>query len=286
MLLKTQSWKTQILLFIEMLFGSILMAASFGLIIIPQEFSAGGVTGLAKVLQSVLPVNLSVLVFFFNMILLLAGFLFIGKEFVAKTVAVSILFPLFLEFFAGFSVNSLKEDALVSVLIAGCMLGIGAGLIIRSGASGGGFDTLAIILHQKFGLPVAAIMNFCDVSVILLQIVGHPVLKSIYGIMAITLSSFIVKQVITFGSGELQVMVFSDKYEQIRDALFKEADVGLTYLNAESGFQKKSMKVIVSVIPYSKLQQTKQVIQSIDQTAFVVVDQVRNVLGRGYTLSR
>lgn len=149
-----------------------------------------------------LPVNLSVLVFFFNMILLLAGFLFIGKEFVAKTVAVSILFPLFLEFFSGFSVNSLKEDALVSVLIAGCMLGIGAGLIIRSGASGGGFDTLAIILHKKFGLPVAAIMNFCDVSVILLQLVGHPVLKSIYGIMAITLSSFIVKQVITFGSGD------------------------------------------------------------------------------------
>ena len=63
MLQKTQSWKTQIFLFIEMLFGSILMAASFGLIIIPQEFSAGGVTGLAKVLQSVLPVNLSVLVF-------------------------------------------------------------------------------------------------------------------------------------------------------------------------------------------------------------------------------
>lgn len=286
MLQKTQSWKTQMFLFIEMLFGSILMAASFGLIIIPQEFSAGGVTGLAKVLQSVLPVNLSVLVFFFNMIQLLAGFLFIGKEFVAKTVAVSVLFPLFLEFFSGFSVNSLKEDALVSVLIAGSMLGIGAGLIIRSGASGGGFDTLAIILHKKIGLPVAAFMNFCDVAVILLQIVGHPVLKSIYGIMAITLSSFIVKQVITFGSGELQVMVFSDKYEQIRDALFKEVDVGLTYLNAESGFQKKSMKVIVSVIPYSKLQQTKQVIHSIDQTAFVVVDQVRNVLGRGYTLSR
>lgn len=202
MLQKTQSWKTQIFLFIEMLFGSILMAASFGLIIIPQEFSAGGITGLARVLQSVLPVNLSLLVFFFNMFLLLAGFLFIGKEFVAKTIAVSVLFPLFLEFFSGFSVNSLKEDALVSVLIAGCMLGAGAGLIIRSGASGGGFDTLAIILHKKFGLPVAVIMNFCDVAVILLQIVGHPVLKSIYGIITITLSAYIVKQVITLKKHE------------------------------------------------------------------------------------
>lgn len=202
MLQKTQSWKTQIFLFIEMLFGSILMAASFGLIIIPQEFSAGGITGLARVLQSVLPVNLSLLVFFFNMFLLLAGFLFIGKEFVAKTIAVSVLFPLFLEFFSVFSVNSLKKDALVSVLIAGCMLGAGAGLIIRSGASGGGFDTLAIILHKKFGLPVAIIMNFCDVAVILLQIVGHPVLKSIYGIITITLSAYIVKQVITLKKHE------------------------------------------------------------------------------------
>lgn len=283
---ETQSWKTQIFLFIEMLLGSILMAAAFGLIIIPQSFSAGGITGLARVLQSFLPIPLSVLVFFLNMILLLAGLLFIGKEFVVKTISVSVLFPLLLEVFSCFPLNSLKEDALVSVLAAGCMLGAGAGLIIRSGASGGGFDTLAIILHKKFDFPVAVIMNFCDVAVILLQIAGQPVLKSLYGVLTITLSAFIVKQVITFGSGELQVMIFSDQYERIRDALTKEVDVGLTYLNAESGFQKRPMKVIVSVIPYSKLQQTKQVIHTIDETAFVVVDQVRNVLGRGYTLSR
>lgn len=186
--------------FFEMLAGCALTAASFGMILIPQGFAAGGVTGLAKVLQSILPLSLSGIVFVLNMLLLLIGLLFVGKVFVAKTVAVSVLFPFFLELFSRFPLRGLEEDPLVSTLTAGVLLGIGAGLVIRSGASAGGFDTLAVVLNRRFSISVAAVMNFCDVAVILLQAMHYPILNAAYGIIAISISAFLVKRVITLGS--------------------------------------------------------------------------------------
>ena len=286
MILQTNIYIQKLISAAELLIGTALTAAAFGLIILPQDFAAAGVTGFARTITHNIPVPLSVMVFIVNMLLMILGLVFVGRRFVAKTIAVSILFPILLEIFSRCPLNSLGEDATLFTVIAGAMLGTGAGLILRSGASSGGFDILAVILNQKYKLPVATVMNICDVLVILMQALGKPLLPTVYGILTITISAAIVSHVVTLGTGESQIMVFSEHHDEIRTALLHDLDVGMTFLNAETGFGHTPTKVIVSIVPYQKVLPVKRMITSIDPTAFVVVAEIRSVLGKGYTLDK
>lgn len=283
---RSKMWLHRALRFIQLLVGTALTAAAFGMIIIPQGFAAGGVTGLARILSGVIPVPLSAVVFALNMILLGLGLVFVGKTFVAKTVAVSVIFPAMLEVFSRFPLESLTADPLVSTVIAGAMLGTGTGMVLRSGASCGGFDILGVVLNRKLKIPVGTVMNVCDTTIIVLQALGQPLLQTVYGILVISISAMLVTKVMTLGTGESQVLVFSEQYDAIRQAFLRDLDVGMTCLNAEAGFRQTPIKVIVSVMPYEKLAQMRRIIMDIDPTAFVVVDQVSSVLGKGYTLDK
>lgn len=190
------SWKT----IIEIIIGTILTAAAFGLVIIPKGFSAAGVTGFAKVLSNIVSAPLSATVLTINGILLLLGLIFVGREFVTKTVGVSIIFPVVLELFLQCPINCENMSTVICIAIGGVMLGTGAGLILRSEASCGGFDIFAVILNKRLGLPVANVLNLCDVVVILTQFFLETPFNVMCGILVVTISARITGIVVSLKS--------------------------------------------------------------------------------------
>lgn len=271
--------------YLEIIIGCLLAAASFGLFILPQKFAAGGITGLGIILSSFVPLKLSLIILLLNICLFLSGWIFISKEFILKTAITSFLFPVLLEFFT--QITFFKEtanDPLLSAVIAGGMLGLGTGLILRGNGSCGGFDTLGVILHKYFNLNLSFVMYVCDTLVILLQY--HNLMKTIYGIFVIMISSLIVNKVLTYGQAQSKLLIFSHQYERIREELLFSQDIGLTYLKGETGYLRKEMMVIAAIAPYSKINAIKQSIYKIDSDAFVVIEDVHSVLGKGYTISR
>lgn len=181
---------------LEMLLGTALTAVAFGLFILPQNFAAAGVTGLAALLSDFLPISLSQTVLAINLLFLVLGLVFVGKAFTAKTVASSLLFPLFLQAFSGSEVP-LPQNPLLCVLIAGTLLGAGTGLILRSGASSGGFSILGVILQNRWNCPIAVTLNVVDAAVILMQVFRQSLTQTVYGILVITLSAFLVGQIVS-----------------------------------------------------------------------------------------
>lgn len=272
--------------FMEMLVGTALTAAPFGMIILPLGYVAAGATGLAKVLAGLLPVPLSVIVLVLNIALLLIGLIFIGKKFVAKTVAVSLIFPLFLEISSRYPLTSLESDPMLATILAGTMLGAGAGLVLRSGASSGGFDILGIILNKKFNLPITVVMNIFDAIVIICQALEQTLPQTIYGLLIITIYARVAGHLVNLGTGESRIMIFSEHNAAIRQTLLQDIVVGVTCLKAESGYTGSSMDVLISVVPYNRVAEVKKAITAIDPTAFVVIDEIQSVLGRGWTLDR
>lgn len=170
--------------------GTALTAAAFGLFIVPQGFAAGGITGLARILSNVLPIPLSVLVYLLNIPIFAIGWACIGREFVIKTLTVSLLFPAFLEGFSRIPIPSLGLGG--DALLAGLLLGTGSVLVLRSNASSGGFDTLAVALNRKRGVPVARVVRICDCTVILLQAMGQPLRNTVYGIVVILINTAVI----------------------------------------------------------------------------------------------
>jgi len=267
--------------------GSCLTASAFGMFILPQQFAAGGVTGFSVLLQNVIPLPVSVLVLIVNLILFALGWFFVGKDFVAKTLLTSLIFPFMLEVTQKVHIFSdLAADSLVNSLLAGGILGLGCGLILLGNGSGGGFDIVAVILNKKFGVPVSAVVYLCDFFVILTQTVANGMLKTVYGVIVIMVSSFIINKVLVRGESAGRIFIFSDYQEAIRTELLEKLDVGMTFLNGESGYARQPAKVIMTVVKLDMVEKVKRSVYAIDPTAFVLVDNVHYVSGRGYTMER
>lgn len=191
-------YKTAIKSLIILLLGTALSSAAFGMLILPLGFAAGGVTGFSKSIAALLGLKLSAVVLGVNAFLLVSGFVFLGREFAAKTVSVSLLFPLMLEFFSRFPLTLLKASPAAAVLSASLMFGLGTGLILKSGASSGGFDTLAVIVNRRFHIPVTLQLNLIDGLIILTQAIGKPIENTLCGIAVISIGCFIAGKVMSF----------------------------------------------------------------------------------------
>lgn len=199
---------------LEMILGTALTAMAFGLFILPQNFAAAGVTGFASILSDYLPISLSQTVLAINLLFLVLGLVFVGKAFTVKTVASSVLFPLFLQAFSGSEVQ-LPQNPLVSVLIAGTLLGVGTGLILRSGASSGGFSVLGVILQNRWNCPIAVTLNVVDAAIILMQFFRQSLLQTVYGILVITFSAFLVGQIVSAEKSASQSSVNSTRRKAV-----------------------------------------------------------------------
>jgi len=267
--------------------GSCLTASAFGLIVLPNQFAAGGVTGFSVLLQNIIPLPVSVLVLAVNLSLFLLGWIFVGKDFVFKTLITSIIFPFVLEITQQFDIfHELAADSLVSSILAGAILGLGCGFILLGNGSGGGFDILGVILNKKFGISVSIVMYICDFIIILTQTVANGMLKTVYGVIVILVSTIIIDKVLVRGKSAGRIFIFSEKHEEIRIALLDKLDVGMSYINGENGFRRKETKIIMTVVHFDMVEKVKRSVYSIDPTAFVVVDNVHYVSGRGYTMDR
>ncbi len=269
-------------------FGNILGAMAYGLIILPQSFACGGVTGLCVLLNQVVPIPVSALLLAANLCLFALGWFCVGKDFVLKTVVSCIFFPILMGAFQSWNgLSLLAEDPLTSALLGGTLLGVGAGMTLRGNGSSCGFDILGVVLHQKNPkIPVSLVMYLCDVTVILLQAAEKPMLKTVYGILVILISNLIVNKVLTYGKAECRLIIISKQTEAMRWALLGKEDVGLTYLKGETGFQQEETSVALVIAPYEKIESIKKTVYSFDPMAFIIIDQVRSVLGQGYTMER
>ncbi|MCQ2558850.1 MAG: YitT family protein [Oscillospiraceae bacterium] len=275
-----------ILLQLQLIAGTALTAMAMGMIIIPMNFSAAGVTGFAIVLTSFLPVSVSLLVLIINVLFLLLGLVCLGKEFLIKTVIYSVLFPVMLDFFSRFRILSIESDPVICAILAGFLLGIGVSMVIRCDASTGGFGIPALILSNKYKIPVGLLLNAADAMVILVQLVNKTPLQTVYGILTVTISAIVVDRVVTLGRGEAQFTIISRQNQCIRTALLENADVGMTSFMAETGLNQAKQTAIVTVVPYEKISEIKKTVMSIDPLAFVIISQVHSVLGKGFTLDR
>lgn len=264
--------------------GAALTAAAFGFVILPQGFASGGLTGLSILVSSLLHIPVTAAVWFFNLLVFLLGWYFMGHAFMSKTLLTSILFPAFLDIFRLKNwFSGLAADPLLSALLAGALLGIGTSLVMLGNGSCCGFDTIAIIANKKLHIPVWLVLYVCDFTVIILQMATRPLLSSLYGILVLVIVSLILNHLVTQGKAENQMLIFSHESEDIRDALLNSQDVGLTLLRGETGYLRQPIDVIVTVIPNEKIESVKRCVLATDPTAFFLLNPVRYVAGRRYT---
>ena len=212
----------------------------------------------------------------------------LGKKFALTTIISSFIYPIFLSMAQSIpGIDKVTENnAMLAALYGGVLLGIGIGLVVRVGASTGGTDILALVLHKWFHVPVAVFLYIVDFSVLGFQMLFSDSEQILYGILNLFLSTVVLNRVMLLGKSQIQLFVISDKYREIRQKVLTDIDAGVTMVDIETGYGEQKQQGVLCVIHSRKLYSVKEAIQEIDPKAFITITQINEVRGRGFTMEK
>ena len=267
--------------------GNFLYALTVKLFLLPAGLVTGGTTGMAFTVNYLTGIPISGFVLVFNVIMLLLGYRVLGKAFASTTLASTFLYPAALEIFdRTLEGVVLTEDVLLCTIFSGLGIGIALGIVIRSGASTGGMDIPPLVLKRFFRIPVSVSMYAFDVCILLSQAVFRKAENILYGIVLVMIYTIVLDKMLLMGTTRTEVRIISRRSEQIRDAILKELDRGVTMLDGESGYLHNRTQMIFSVISNRELPKVERIIRGIDPESFMVVSRVSEVKGRGFSLNK
>ena len=268
--------------------GNLLYAFGIMVFIEPHNLITGGITGVSLFLHYQLGWNLSIVIGFFNILFFFIGLFFIGKKFALNTLASSLLYPLCVAIFELLNLEFFYlSDIWLNVICGGLIIGCGLGIIMRSGASTGGIDVLAILVVKKIKyLSLGTALLFLDVFVMLIQLPSAGLEKFIFGAILAIAYSFAIDKVMMSGKNRVQLLINSNKREEIQNMIMKKLDRGVTLLHGQTGYFKHDVDLILSVIDFRELATVKAYIYSVDPNAFIIVSKVSEVSGRGFSIDK
>ncbi len=267
--------------------GNTAYAMAVTMFILPNGLITGGTTGLALFFYHQFGLPIQAFVTVFNVAMFLVGAWVLGKRFALTTIISTFYYPFILSVFQGIpALGQMTRDNLLAVIFAGLLIGGGIGVVIRAGASTGGMDIPPLVLNKKMGLSVSGTMNGMDTAILLLQMVFSDKEMVLYGILLVLTYTTVLNKVLLLGQARMQVKIVSAHYEEINQAIASELDRGVTLFRSRTGHLKRDGYVVMSVVNNRELAQLNHLIQKIDPQAFIVINQVNEVRGRGFTLKK
>lgn len=269
------------------LIGNTIYSCGIAAFVLPNDLITGGTTGIALILEHYfgLPIGLSVAIF--NIVMFILAILILGKSFALTALISTFYFPWILSQFQKVQfIQNMTDDFLLGSIFAGLMLGLGVGFVIRAGASTGGMDIPPLILNKKFGLPVSIGLYVFDFTILIIQMSFRDKERILYGILLVLIYSTLVDKVLLMGKTQMQVKIISDHYEEINKVIQEKLDRGSTFFKTESGYLRKDSFAIMTVVSSRELPKLNELVLEIDKQAFIVINQVNEVMGRGFTLHK
>ena len=267
--------------------GTFILAVGLVFFIAPYQFVPGGVYGISIVIHHLsdgyTPIGLVALCL--DIPLLLIGIKILGNKFGIKTVAGLVLTAVFVDLLGLVLGNKplVEDDALLSAIFGGALVGFGLGLVFRAKATSGGTDIVAMILCKYTRLPMGRSLIYVDSAIVLIGLVAfHDWKIPLYSWLIIFITGKVIDMVVEGVSVNKVVIIISDRHEEIRKKIIVDIGRGGTYLIAEGMYEGAEKKVIYTTITRRELPVLLEHLKEIDPTAFVSVINAHDVIGDGF----
>ena len=280
------SWKPRMESAIEVVWnlglialGSALCSVAINGILIPQQFYGAGFTGVALLIHymfSSLPV--AVLYFILNIPVFALGWIYVGRRFFLYSIAGMFIFTGTLVWI---HISFPVHDKMLSALLAGIIVGVGSGIILRSLGSAGGLDILSVIFLKRFSIRLGSTILAFNSLILVAGAVLFSLEGALYTLIYIYVSSYMVNLVVTGLSQRKAVFIISPQWEEISHEIMDNIQRGVTVIKGQGGYTGRDEQILYTVISFRELPQLKQLIRGVDPNAFVVVTDTLEVMGHG-----
>lgn len=278
----------------EITIGVLFLTAGFYFFFLPANLVTGGVLGLSIIFEKIVDSEevISLFVTIVNGILLVIGGLILGKKFFLKTIYGSVMLSVFLFLFEKvlkisntliYEQLSGGTSLLVSAIIGACISGLGLGLVLRNNATTGGMDIIQRIVNKFLRIPFSLALYVVDGTVIILGIIVTKSLEGgFFAIGALLLMGVIIDQVMLRGKSGYTVFIVTHKFEELKNAIYKEINRGITKTSVVGGYSLTKKDMIICTITKNQLYELKYVIQENDPNAFTFIIKANETLGSGF----
>lgn len=269
------------------LLGNTIYAAGLATFVLPTGLITGGTTGLGLIANHYIGLPIEVFAAGFNIVMFILAILVLGKSFALTSLISTFYFPFILGVVQKIDgLQNLTNDPMLCTIFAGVSIGVGIGMVIKAGASTGGMDIPPLIFNKKMGLPVSVGLYVFDFAILIGQMFFRDKEKSLYGILLVMIYTVLVDKVLLMGKTQMQVKIMSRQYREINEMIHKKLDRGTTLYKTESGYLHEDGFSVMTVVSNRELPKLNQLVMEIDDKAFMVISQVSEVKGRGFTLHK
>lgn len=273
-----------VLMLTKVALGSAIFSLGFNLFLTPHGFNAGGLSGLAQILVTLMGFgSVGLVTAIINLPLFIFGYKWIGKKFFWGSLFGMAVLSGTLELFS--LLPTPQVDPLLSTLYGGCVCGVGLGMVFVAGGSTGGSDIIVRLLQRRWQhIPIGTINILFDAAVaVLTGIVFKDMTRTLYTGVTVFLTGKVIDMVVYSFDYSRVAIIISNEYQQIADAIFKKLDRGVTYLEGEGAYSHQEKKVILTAVKKHQMAELKRMVSEIDPNAFVIVQEAHQVLGDGFS---
>ncbi len=287
-------------IYIFITLGAAITALAINIFLVPYKIAPGGLSGLATVLFYIsdgkLPVGTTMLLI--NIPLFLLGFRNIGKRFFVRTIYGTVILSVIIDLTESYTTEFAKSfllngesfastpDILLYSIIGGFLSGIGLGIVLKMDGTTGGTELAARLLNKPLkNMTIGQLILWIDALIILVAIIAfNSVLIGLYSFVSLFITTKVIDAIVAGVDTSRAVLIISEREEEIAKKLLVELDRGVTELKGRGVYSGRDKNVLLCVVARTQIQQLKEIVQEIDKNAFMVLAEVKEVLGEGFNV--
>jgi len=268
--------------------GILIISLTVYFFMIPSNAIIGSLSGLAIVMAHFVPLSVSAITLVINAILLIVGFLFVGREFGGKTVYASILLPAFLWLWEMLYPNqqSLTGDNLLDVICHVILVSFGLALLFNANASSGGLDIVAMLLNKYLHIELGRAMTMAGMVTAFGSILIADIRLLVISILGTFVNGFVLDHFIDGFKRRKRVCILTGEYKMIQQFIIHNLNRGVTMYPAIGGYNEEKKTELVTILTRNEYAKLLKYLHTIDKKAFVTVSTVNEIVGEWNTLSK
>lgn len=267
---------------ILVMIGSFIFSAGINAFVISGNLGEGGVTGIAIVLYYAFHISPGITNFVLNAILIIVGYKYLSKRSTYLTIFATVLISIFLGLTETWHVET--GNVVINAVFGGTCVGLGIGIIVLAGGTTSGTVILARIVNKYLDISTPYALLFFDLIVVLISLTEIPLVKCLVTVMSLYIGTKVMEFVIEGLNTKKAMTIISSRPNEVAKAIDQQVGRGLTILNGHGYYTREEKDVLYVVISKTQVSRAKRIIKNIDENAFLVIHDVRDVYGNGFLL--
>ena len=267
---------------ILVMIGSFIFSAGINAFVISGNLGEGGVTGIAIVLYYAFHISPGITNFVLNVILIIVGYKYLSKRSTYLTIFATVLISIFLGLTETWHVET--GNVVINAVFGGTCVGLGIGIIVLAGGTTAGTVILARIVNKYLDISTPYALLFFDLIVVLISLTEIPLVKCLVTVMSLYIGTKVMEFVIEGLNTKKAMTIISSRPNEVAKAIDQQVGRGLTILNGHGYYTREEKDVLYVVISKTQVSRAKRIIKNIDENAFLVIHDVRDVYGNGFLL--